>query len=74
MGVKPVSAETNLAGYCSWYYYYADVTERDFLDNLEALAARSDSPYSSGIAQIDDGYQTFQGDWPKSPATPHPRG
>ena len=63
MGVKPVSAETNLAGYCSWYYYYADVTERDFLDNLEALAARSDSPYSSGIAQIDDGYQTFQGDW-----------
>lgn len=37
MGVKPVSAETNLAGYCSWYYYYADVTERDFLDNLEAL-------------------------------------
>lgn len=53
----------NLTGYCTWYYYYADVTEKDLLDNLDAMAKHKDSCYSADVIQIDDGYQTFQGDW-----------
>ncbi len=53
----------NLTGYCTWYYYYADVTEKDFLENLDAMAAHRESCYSADVIQIDDGYQTFQGDW-----------
>lgn len=63
MGVKPIDASSNLIGYCTWYYYYAGVSEKNFLDNVDALAAHPASPYSRGVAQIDDGYQTFQGDW-----------
>ena len=29
MGVKLNSREKNLTGYCTWYYYYADVNEKD---------------------------------------------
>lgn len=66
MGVSPIAAEKNLTGYCSWYYYYANVTENDFNENLEALAkAHKDSPFAPQVVQIDDGYQPFQGDWLK---------
>lgn len=63
MGVKPIRPDGNLIGYCTWYYYYAGVSEANFLENVDALAAHPASPYSRGVAQIDDGYQTFQGDW-----------
>lgn len=63
MHVKKFDTEKNLTGYCTWYYYYADVTEHDLLENLEALKAHRDSCYRADIVQIDDGYQTFQGDW-----------
>ncbi len=53
----------NLTGYCTWYYYYADVSEKNLLDNLEAMKAHRDSCYCADVIQIDDGYQTFQGDW-----------
>ncbi len=73
MGVAPIKAEKNLTGYCTWYYYYADVTEKDFLENLEALKARRDSAYPAAVVQIDDGYQTFQGDWlDQDPSWPTP--
>ena len=49
-------------GYCTWYYYYADVTERDLLENVDALAAHH-AAFPARYVQIDDGYQTFQGDW-----------
>ena len=62
MGVKPVSAEKNMTGYCTWYYYYKDVTQQHMLENIEALA-KNRSPYAAEYVQIDDGYQTFQGDW-----------
>lgn len=62
MGVKPISAEKNMTGYCTWYYYYKDVTQQHMLENIEALAANR-SPYAAEYVQIDDGYQTFQGDW-----------
>lgn len=63
MGVRPVSADRNLTGYCSWYYYYAHVSEQDFLENLAAADGLPADSFSPEIFQIDDGYQTFQGDW-----------
>ncbi|MBQ4328896.1 MAG: alpha-galactosidase [Lentisphaeria bacterium] len=66
MGVAPIDPEKNLTGYCSWYYYYANVSEDDFNENLAALAkAHKDSPFAPQVVQIDDGYQPFQGDWLK---------
>ena len=62
MGVKPIAAEKNLTGYCTWYYYYKDVTQQHMLENIEVLSANR-SPYAAEYVQIDDGYQTFQGDW-----------
>ncbi len=61
--LSPITAEKNLTGYCTWYYYYADVTEQDLLENLDAMAKHRDSCYKADVVQIDDGYQTFQGDW-----------
>ena len=63
MAVPKIDAAKNLTGYCTWYYYYADVTEKDFLENLEAMKKHAGSEYSPQVIQIDDGYQTFQGDW-----------
>ncbi|MBQ9501053.1 MAG: alpha-galactosidase [Lentisphaeria bacterium] len=62
MGVKPIPEQKNMTGYCTWYYYYKDVSEAHMLENIEALAANR-SPYAAEYVQIDDGYQTFQGDW-----------
>ena len=55
-------ARPSVFGYCTWYYYYANVTERDLLENVDALAAHRDA-FPTRYVQIDDGYQTFQGDW-----------
>lgn len=57
-----------VTGYCSWYYYYKDVTQKDFLDNVEILAEKQNSPFKAKYVQIDDGYQLYQGDWLR----PHP--
>ncbi len=51
-----------LAGWCSWYHFFHDVTEADLLRNLEALSkARDEIPVE--IIQLDDGYQRSIGDW-----------
>ena len=61
-GVAPIEAKKNMTGYCSWYYYYKDVSEKNMLENVDALIANR-TPYSADYIQIDDGFQTFQGDW-----------
>ena len=61
--IKPAADAKNITGYCTWYYYYKDVTEKDFLENVDALAAKQSSPFKARYVQIDDGYQAFQGDW-----------
>jgi alpha-galactosidase len=49
-------------GWCSWYYYYTQVTEKDILENLAALRSiRGAVPVE--VVQIDDGYQRAVGDW-----------
>ena len=55
-------AAPNTTGYCTWYYYYADVTEKNLLENIDALAKYRDI-FPTRYVQIDDGYQAFQGDW-----------
>ena len=59
----PPPGAANLTGYCSWYYYYDDVTEKDFLENVATLAGMASSPFKARFVQIDAGYETFQGDW-----------
>lgn len=48
------------SGWCSWYHYYAEVSEADIRENLAQMGTRfTDLEY----VQIDDGYQAFMGDW-----------
>ncbi|WP_187985751.1 glycoside hydrolase family 36 protein [Vibrio metschnikovii] len=47
-------------GWCSWYAYYAEVTERDIQSNLMAMQGElADLQW----VLLDDGYQAFMGDW-----------
>ena len=55
-------APAPLSGYCTWYYYYDDLSERQFLDNVQAVQANRDV-FPCRYVQIDDGFQTFHGDW-----------
>jgi alpha-galactosidase len=47
-----------LAGWCSWYFYFHDVTERAVTENL---ARAADWPFT--LFQLDDGFQHAIGDW-----------
>jgi|GEM_PF-657371 len=51
-----------LTGYCPWYYYYDSLSEAQLLANVAAADASQDV-YPCRIIQIDDGYQSFHGDW-----------
>ena len=55
------SAELPL-GWCSWYYYFSDVTENDILTNTRFLTGNRDKLPVKYI-QLDDGYQPALGDW-----------
>ncbi|MGQ9571876.1 MAG: glycoside hydrolase family 36 protein [Dehalococcoidia bacterium] len=50
------------SGWCSWYYYFAGVSEQAVLDNLEFLSAHRDE-LPLEYVQLDDGYQADIGDW-----------
>ena len=52
----PRKAE-KLLGYTSWYNYYQNVNEQILTRDLASLDERFD------LFQIDDGYETFVGDW-----------
>ncbi len=47
-------------GYTSWYNYYQDISEAKM---KEALKEIEDSPISYDVFQIDDGFETYVGDW-----------
>lgn len=54
------------AGWCSWYYFFHDVTEEDLLRNLDALVdgrRRATDELPVEVVQLDDGYQRAIGDW-----------
>ena len=51
---KPIE---KIFGYTSWYNYYQNINEEIILRDLSALDSRFN------LFQIDDGYETFVGDW-----------
>jgi len=55
-------------GYTSWYNYYQDINEEIILRDLAALDERFN------LFQIDDGFETFVGDWLDVDAKKFPRG
>ncbi|MDR1939235.1 MAG: alpha-galactosidase [Clostridiales bacterium] len=50
----------SLSGYTSWYNYFQKIDESIILRDLEGLTRAKDK---AEIFQIDDGYETFVGDW-----------
>ncbi len=58
-GMKPNNRPE--AGWCSWYYYYEDIDESEFLSNVKYFDEHRDLPVN--LIQLDDGYQTAIGDW-----------
>ena len=53
----PSLNKEKIFGYTSWYNYYQDINEEIILKDLDALDSRFN------VFQIDDGYETFVGDW-----------
>lgn len=51
------ASDQKLLGYTSWYNYYQDINEKKISTVLEKLDDRFQ------LFQIDDGYETFVGDW-----------
>lgn len=57
----------HMAGYTSWYNYFQAIDENIILRDLKGLQRAGTS---ADIFQIDDGYETFVGDWlDPNPAT-----
>jgi alpha-galactosidase len=52
-------------GWCSWYYYFQNISEAHVLDNVEALR-RLRAEVGCDYVMIDDGYQRAIGDWLES--------
>jgi alpha-galactosidase len=57
-------------GWCSWYAYYAQVTEQHILDNVAVMC---DGQPELEWVLLDDGYQAFMGDW-LTPSDKFPHG
>ena len=53
----PLRKINKIFGYTSWYNYYQNINEEIILRDLDALDNRFN------MFQIDDGYETFVGDW-----------
>lgn len=59
MGVKKPKID-HLAGYTSWYNYFQKIDQNIIYRDLDAMDPIRDH---ANIFQIDDGYETFVGDW-----------
>lgn len=49
-----------LSGWCSWYYYGANISEEKILENT-TIVRREKLPFN--VIQIDDGWQVCNGTW-----------
>lgn len=69
----PETRHDALSGYTSWYNYFQNIDERIILRDLDGLDAVQDVV---NIFQVDDGYETFVGDWldPNPKKFPHGMG
>lgn len=56
----PATRFGTMSGYTSWYNYFQNITEDIIIRDLNGL-----DPYKDQVSifQIDDGYETFIGDW-----------
>ena len=53
----PLLNKEKIFGYSSWYNYYQNINEEVILRDLKALDSRFN------LFQIDDGFESFVGDW-----------
>lgn len=58
--ITPATPRPAPTGWCSWYHYFAEVTEADIVENLAAISAHQ---LDVDVVQIDDGWQAAIGDW-----------
>ena len=70
MGVGKPRVE-HMSGYTSWYNYFQKIDEPTMLRDLNALDPVKDSV---SVFQIDDGYETFVGDWTDDNPAKFPHG
>jgi alpha-galactosidase len=59
-GIRNVPASP--AGWCSWYYYYENISEDIIRENLAQLKEAKDT-LPVDLVQIDDGFEAQVGDW-----------
>lgn len=66
----PATKNGSMSGYTSWYNYFQDINEEIILRDLNGLDPAKEDV---SIFQIDDGYETFVGDWidPNPSRFPH---
>ncbi|MCM1042614.1 MAG: alpha-galactosidase [Corallococcus sp.] len=62
--LKHTGRVDRLTGYTSWYNYFQNIDENIILRDLDGLDAVSGM---TNIFQIDDGYETYIGDWDVDP-------
>ncbi len=56
----PETRHGSMSGYTSWYNYFQNINEEIILRDLNGLDPAKEEV---SIFQIDDGYETFVGDW-----------
>ncbi len=56
----PDTRKGSMSGYTSWYNYFQDINEDIIIRDLNGLDPAKEDV---SIFQIDDGYETFVGDW-----------
>ncbi len=59
-GLRPGVTQQAPIGWCSWYAYYADVTEDNIKHNVDCM---QNALEDMELVLLDDGYQAFMGDW-----------
>ena len=57
-------------GWCNWFYTLDHFSEEEIIQNAE-FASRNLKQYGLEYIQIDEGYQTFHGDWKGNDRFPH---
>ena len=60
LDVKPREKAKPLFGYTSWYNHYQSINEKKIIDDLNGINSLS---YKADVFQIDDGWQSYVGDW-----------
>lgn len=70
MNIKKPTARS-MTGWTSWYNYYQNINENIIIENLNNF---KDFNKNIEIFQIDDGYQTYVGDWLDTDLSKFPRG